>query len=70
MVRAGDPVAETMAVARSETSLKANPVDVHRATDAVLTAIDSLATTAPNAVFVVTANGVIHDIDSVIMPKL
>src|SRR3984957_5667934 len=32
---------ETMVVARSEASLSANPVDVHRATDAVLTAIDS-----------------------------
>jgi SpoVK/Ycf46/Vps4 family AAA+-type ATPase len=47
---------ESMAVARSETSLAANPVDVHRATDAVLTAIDRLASEAPNLVFVVTSN--------------
>lgn len=47
---------ESMAVARSETSLSANPVDVHRATDAVLTAIDELAVTAPHLVFVVTSN--------------
>lgn len=47
---------ESMAVARSETSLSANPVDVHRATDAVLTAIDKLTREAPNLVFVVTSN--------------
>jgi pachytene checkpoint protein 2 len=47
---------ESMAVARSETSLSANPVDVHRATDAVLTAMDELAGSAPNMVFVVTSN--------------
>lgn len=47
---------ESMAVARSESSLSANPVDVHRATDAVLTAIDELAVTAPHLVFVVTSN--------------
>ncbi|MCW2982981.1 MAG: family ATPase [Conexibacter sp.] len=47
---------ESLAVARSETSLAANPVDVHRATDAVLTAIDRLASEAPNLVFVVTSN--------------
>lgn len=47
---------ESMAVARSESSLSANPVDVHRATDAVLTAIDALATSAPHVVFVVTSN--------------
>lgn len=47
---------ESMAVARSETSLSANPVDVHRATDAVLTAVDDLASAAPNLMFVVTSN--------------
>ena len=47
---------ESMAVARSETSLSANPVDVHRATDAVLTAVDQLAASTPNLVFVVTSN--------------
>ncbi|HEX8205116.1 MAG TPA: AAA family ATPase [Solirubrobacteraceae bacterium] len=47
---------ESMAVARSESSLTANPVDVHRATDAVLTAMDELATSAPHLVFVVTSN--------------
>lgn len=47
---------ESMAVARSESSLTANPVDVHRATDAVLTAVDSLASEAPNLIFVATSN--------------
>lgn len=47
---------ESMAVARSESSLTSNPVDVHRATNAVLTAIDSLATGTSNLVFVATSN--------------
>jgi SpoVK/Ycf46/Vps4 family AAA+-type ATPase len=47
---------ESMAVSRSAASLSANPVDVHRATDAVLTAMDELATTHTNLVFVVTSN--------------
>lgn len=47
---------ESMAVARSAASLSANPVDVHRATDAVLTALDELARKAPNIFFVVTSN--------------
>lgn len=47
---------ESMAVARSAASLSANPVDVHRATDAVLTAIDELARRSPHIFFVVTSN--------------
>jgi SpoVK/Ycf46/Vps4 family AAA+-type ATPase len=47
---------ESMAVARSAASLSANPVDVHRATDAVLTALDDLARKAPHIFFVVTSN--------------
>lgn len=47
---------ESMAVSRSAASLSANPVDVHRATDAVLTAMDELAATHANLVFVVTSN--------------
>jgi len=47
---------ETMVVARSEASLSANPVDVHRATDAVLTAIDSNTKNLPNLIFVATSN--------------
>jgi SpoVK/Ycf46/Vps4 family AAA+-type ATPase len=47
---------ESMAVARSEASLAANPADVHRATDAVLTALDDNARYHPHLVFVATSN--------------
>jgi len=47
---------ESMAVARSETSLAANPADVHRATDAVLTALDDNARSHPHLFFVATSN--------------
>jgi SpoVK/Ycf46/Vps4 family AAA+-type ATPase len=47
---------ETMVVARSQASLAANPADVHRATDAVLTAIDSNAASLPQLIFVATSN--------------
>jgi pachytene checkpoint protein 2 len=47
---------EAMAVSRSAASLSANPVDVHRATDAVLTALDELTRRAPQLFFVVTSN--------------
>lgn len=47
---------ESMAVARSAASLAANPADVHRATDAVLTALDSNADQHPHLFFVATSN--------------
>lgn len=47
---------ESMAVARTEASLAANPVDVHRATDAVLTALDELTAKHPHIVIVATSN--------------
>jgi SpoVK/Ycf46/Vps4 family AAA+-type ATPase len=47
---------ESMVVARNQASLAANPADVHRATDAVLTAIDSNASTLPQLIFVATSN--------------
>jgi SpoVK/Ycf46/Vps4 family AAA+-type ATPase len=47
---------ESMAVARSEASLSANPADVHRATGAVLTALDHNARHHPNLFFVATSN--------------
>jgi SpoVK/Ycf46/Vps4 family AAA+-type ATPase len=47
---------ESMAVARSQASLGANPADVHRATDAVLTALDHDARSHPNLFFVATSN--------------
>lgn len=47
---------ESMAVARSEASLAANPADVHRATDAVLAALDRNAAEHPHIVVVATSN--------------
>jgi SpoVK/Ycf46/Vps4 family AAA+-type ATPase len=47
---------ESMAVARSAASLAANPADVHRATDAVLTALDHDAAQHPHLFFVATSN--------------
>ena len=47
---------ESFAVARSEASLAANPVDVHRATDAVLDGLDRLAREAPNLIIIATTN--------------
>ena len=47
---------ESMAVARSEASLGANPVDVHRATDAVLAALDELTMRNPHILTVATSN--------------
>ena len=47
---------ESMAIARSEASLAANPADVHRATDAVLAALDSNTVNHSNLVFVATSN--------------
>ena len=47
---------ETLAVDRSKLSLEANPVDVHRATDAVLVQLDVLADEYPNLLFLATSN--------------
>jgi SpoVK/Ycf46/Vps4 family AAA+-type ATPase len=47
---------ESMAVARGAASLQANPADVHRATDAVLTALDDVAMKAPHIFTVATSN--------------
>lgn len=47
---------ETLAADRSRLSLEANPVDVHRATDAVLVQLDLLAESHPNLLFVATSN--------------
>lgn len=47
---------ESMAVARSEASLSANPVDVHRATDAVLASLDGLTRDESHIVVVATSN--------------
>lgn len=47
---------ETLATDRSKLSMEANPVDVHRATDAVLAQLDHLAANYPNLLFVATSN--------------
>lgn len=47
---------ETLAADRSKLSLQANPIDVHRATDAVLVQLDALAETHHNLLFVATSN--------------
>ncbi|ENR4037122.1 TPA: ATP-binding protein [Pseudomonas aeruginosa] len=47
---------ETLAADRSKLSLEANPVDVHRATDAVLVQLDILAEQHPHLLFVATSN--------------
>lgn len=47
---------ESFAVRRSSASFGSNPVDVHRATDAVLAGIDFLAESHPRIVFVATTN--------------
>jgi SpoVK/Ycf46/Vps4 family AAA+-type ATPase len=47
---------ETLAADRSKMSMEANPVDVHRATDAVLTQLDQLAAEYPQLLFIATSN--------------
>ena len=47
---------ESFAVRRSAASFEANPVDVHRATDAVLLGIDEIARTLPSVLFITTTN--------------
>ncbi|WP_439633351.1 AAA family ATPase [Glycocaulis sp.] len=47
---------ETLAADRSKMSLEANPVDIHRATDAVLVQLDLLAERFSNLLFLATSN--------------
>ncbi len=47
---------ETLAVARSGLSMDINPIDVHRATDALLAQLDLLAASTPQLLFVATSN--------------
>lgn len=47
---------ETLAANRRKMSLEANPIDVHRATDAVLVQLDALAEKYPDLLFVATSN--------------
>lgn len=47
---------ESLAVRRSSASFETNPVDVHRATDALLAGIDAVAAQHPGVLFVTTTN--------------
>jgi SpoVK/Ycf46/Vps4 family AAA+-type ATPase len=47
---------ETLAADRSKMSLEANPIDIHRATDAVLVQLDALADQHPDLLFIATSN--------------
>lgn len=47
---------ETLAADRSKMSLEANPIDVHRATDAVLAQLDHLAGEHKKLLFIATSN--------------
>jgi SpoVK/Ycf46/Vps4 family AAA+-type ATPase len=47
---------ESLAADRRKMSLDANPVDVHRATDAVLTQLDQLAASNTQLLFIATSN--------------
>ena len=47
---------ESFAVRRSTASFETNPVDVHRATDAVLAGIDAVSASLPSVLFVTTTN--------------
>lgn len=47
---------ETLVADRTKMSMEANPVDVHRATDAMLAGLDNLATKFPQLLFIATSN--------------
>ena len=47
---------ESLVVDRASLSLEANPIDVHRATDAALAQLDRLAERHPHILFVATSN--------------
>src|SRR5438309_8391180 len=59
---------ESFAVSRSSASFEANPVDVHRATDAVLLGIDEIARKLPSVLFVTTTN-FISAVDSAFLSR-
>ncbi|MDA2912546.1 AAA family ATPase [Acidobacteriia bacterium AH_259_A11_L15] len=47
---------ESLATSRTKASMETNPVDVHRATDAVLAGVDRLAEEFPHLLFLATTN--------------
>jgi pachytene checkpoint protein 2 len=59
---------ETLAADRYKLSLEANPVDVHRATDAVLSSLDDLARRFPSLLVIATSNFV-NAIDAALLSR-
>jgi len=59
---------ESFAVRRTSASFETNPVDVHRATDAVMLGIDEIARKLPSVLFVTTTN-FIDAIDDAFMSR-
>jgi SpoVK/Ycf46/Vps4 family AAA+-type ATPase len=59
---------ESFAVRRNTASFESNPVDVHRATDAVLLGIDAIAKKLPSVLFVTTTN-FIEAVDSAFLSR-
>ena len=47
---------ETLAADRGKLSLQTNPIDIHRAVDAVLTGVDRIARDHPSLLFIATSN--------------
>ena len=47
---------ETLAVSRNRLSMDVNPIDVHRATDALLAQLDFMAAQSPQVLFIATSN--------------
>ena len=47
---------ETLAVSRNRLSMDVNPIDVHRATDALLAQLDFMASQSPQVLFLATSN--------------
>lgn len=60
---------ENLAVRRTAVSMEANPIDVHRATNAVLTGLDVLAGQYDNVVFLCTTNFV-GSVDEALLSRL
>lgn len=60
---------ENLAVERQAVSMQANPIDVHRATNAVLTGLDSLAERFRNLLLVCTTNFPVS-VDSALVSRL
>lgn len=59
---------ETLAANRSRMSMEANPIDVHRATDAVLAQLDQLAASYPHLLFIATSNFT-HAVDGAFLSR-